>query len=169
MRQRNAELRHLAVTDPLTGLGNRTLLFDRLEFALTQRERSGGDVGVVFCDVNDFKAINDRHGHQIGDRVLCEIADQLRSHVRAVDTVARISGDEFVIVCPHITAVALDHIVKRITDANDRLLPDGSRGSRLSVGTVIASANEDAASVLRRADCAMYAAKARHKTAASTN
>ena len=161
MRRRNAELRALAVTDPLTRLGNRTLLFDRLELALAERARSGGEVGVVFCDVNDFKDVNDRHGHQIGDRVLCDIADHLRANVRAVDTVARIAGDEFVIVCPRITAVALNHIAERIADATDRSLPDGSQGPQLSVGTVIASADETAASVLRRADCAMYAAKAR--------
>ena len=160
LRRRNAELRSLAVTDPLTRLGNRTLLWDRLELALAERARSGGEVGVVFCDVNDFKGVNDRHGHQIGDRALCEIADHLRANVRAVDTVARIAGDEFVIVCPHITAVALSHIVERITHANDRLLPDGSRAPQLSVGTVIASADETAASALRRADGAMYAAKA---------
>ena len=139
------------------------LLFDRLELALTERARSGGDVGVLFCDVDDFKSINDRHGHQVGDRVLCDVADRLRRHVRSVDTVARIAGDEFVIVCPQVTAGALDLLVAGITHASDRVLPDGSHAPSLSVGTVMASAGEDAASILRRADFEMYAAKRRQQ------
>ena len=165
VRRRNAELRDLAVTDPLTRLGNRVRLFDRLELALDERARSGGDVGVLFCDVDDFKSINDRHGHQVGDRVLCDIADRLRRHVGPLDTVARIAGDEFVIVCPRVTARRLNRIATRITDPDDRPLPDGSRAPRLSAGTVIAFADEDAAAVLRRADHEMYAIKHRHKEA----
>lgn len=163
VRRRNAELHDLAVTDPLTRLGNRVLLFDRLGQALADRARFGGDVGVVFCDVDDFKSINDRHGHQAGDRVLCDIADRLRRHVRDVDTVARIAGDEFVIVCPRVTGRTLSRIVARITDADGGPLPSGLRMPRLSVGTVIATPDEDAASVLRRADYEMYATKHRHK------
>ena len=168
LRRRNAELRQLTVTDPLTGLANRTLLFDHLESALAARERAGGEVGVLFCDVDDFKAVNDRHGHQIGDLVLRDIADDLRATVRAVDTVARIAGDEFVIVCPDVTESQLTEIVER-TARNERLLPDGSPAPRLSVGAVIATGDENAASLLRRNDLAMYAEKTpRTRSAAET-
>jgi diguanylate cyclase (GGDEF)-like protein len=162
LRRRNAELRALAVTDPLTGLANRTLLFDRLELALADRDRSGGEVGLLVCDVDDFKAVNDRHGHQIGDRVLCEIADDLRSAVRAVDTVARIAGDEFVVLCPGVTRSDFDEIVLRIVRAGRRLLPDGWPAPSLTVGAVLAADRDTATSILRRGDLAMYAAKPQH-------
>ena len=158
LRRRNAQLRDLAVTDPLTGLANRTLLLDRLEIALAGRERSGGEVGVLFGDVDDFKAVNDRHGHQMGDRVLCDLADDISTKVRAVDTVARIAGDEFVVVCPDVTGSELDGIVERIARSK-RLLPDGSPAPRFSVGAVIAARDDTAASVLERGDVAMYADK----------
>ncbi len=161
LRRRNAELRELAITDPLTGLANRTLLFDRLHLALAEGERTGGHVGVLFCDVDDFKAVNDRHGHQIGDRVLCDIAADLRTAVRAVDTVARIAGDEFVVVCPDITGPQLDDLVERIAHHDRPLLPDRSPAPSLSVGAISALRQDTAASVLRRGDLAMYAAKPR--------
>jgi diguanylate cyclase (GGDEF)-like protein len=159
LRRRNSELRELAITDPLTGLANRTLLFDRLELALAEQKRSGGEVGVLTCDVDDFKPVNDRHGHQIGDRVLCDIAADLRTAVRALDTVARIAGDEFIVVCPNITGTQLEQIVERITHHNRPLLPDGSPAPNLSVGAITAAPDDTAASVLRRGDLAMYAAK----------
>lgn len=138
LRRRNAELRQLSVTDPLTRLANRTLLHDRLEAALAGRGAGRGDVGVVFCDVDDFKAVNDRHGHQVGDRVLCDVADDLRGIVRPADLVARIAGDEFVIVCPEVTPDRLDGIAWRIA-RHERRLVDGSATPRLSVGTVLAA------------------------------
>ena len=162
LRRRNAELRALAVTDPLTGLANRTLLFDRLELALADRDRSGGEVGLLVCDVDDFKAVNDRHGHQIGDRVLCEVADDLRSAVRAGDTVARLAGDEFVVLCPDVTRSAFDEIVLRIVRAGRRVLPDGWPAPRLTVGAILAADGDTATSILRRGDLAMYAAKPQH-------
>jgi diguanylate cyclase (GGDEF)-like protein len=150
LRRRNAELRRLAVTDPLTGLANRTLLYDRLQQALGRRRRGGGPVGVLYCDVDDFKAVNDQHGHEAGDRLLCEIAERLRAATRATDTVARIAGDEFVIVCPALpTRDELGAIVQRVVAGTPNL----------SVGAVIAEPEETAAAVLSRADRAMYAVK----------
>jgi diguanylate cyclase (GGDEF)-like protein len=167
LRRRNDELRRLAVTDPLTGVANRTLLFDRLELALAQRDRTGGDVGVVFCDVDEFKRVNDHFGHAIGDRLLCDVAECLRAAARETDTVARIAGDEFVLVCPGLTGPDdLDRVVGRVTAAlgTAAVLPDGSPAPRLSVGAVVVAPGEDAASGLCRADAAMYRAKhgARH-------
>ena len=159
LRRHNAELRRLAVTDALTGLANRTLLFDRLELALADRSRTGGDVGVLVCDVDDFKTVNDRHGHQIGDRVLCDIADDLRTAVRGGDTVARIAGDEFVVVCPDVTHAELDDIVDRIMHRSRRSSPDGSPAPRISVGAIVAADDDTATSILRRGDLEMYAVK----------
>ncbi len=169
LRRRNAELRGLAVTDPLTGLANRTLLFDRLELALVDRGRTGGNVGVLFCDVDDFKRLNDTYGHEAGDALLCDIADCLRAAARDTDTVARIAGDEFVLICPRLTREAdVNAVADRVTAVGKerRPMPDGSPPPRLSIGAVVAGDGERPADILRRADAAMYAAKARHRLAA---
>ena len=159
LSRRNAELRNLAVTDPLTGLANRTLLHDRLETALADRARSGEDVGVVFCDVDDFKAVNDRHGHEQGDAVLRGVADDLRAAVRSVDTVARVAGDEFVVVCRDMGESGLAELLDRVGAARDRRRTSGALAPRLSMGAIVAAPHDTAASVLRRADLAMYADK----------
>ncbi len=163
LRQRNFELRALAVSDPLTGLANRTLLFDRLDMAIAQCARTGGHVGVLFCDVDDFKQVNDRWGHDAGDRLLCQIGDRLNTATRDTDTISRFAGDEFVVVCPGLGALEeFETIVERI----DRVLhtPDPVDGVpialRVSVGAALLEAGDTAADVLRRADNSMYAAKA---------
>lgn len=162
LRRQNATLRRLAVRDPLTGLANRTLLFDRLEQALAEQSRTSGGVGVLFCDIDDFKRVNDRYGHDVGDRLLCDVAEQLLSAARHTDTVARIAGDEFVVVCPRLDgATHLTALTDRISAGADRRgpLPDGSAAPSLSIGAVLAYAGELPAELLRRADAAMYAAK----------
>jgi len=156
LRRRNAELRDLAVRDPLTGLANRTLLFDRLEVALAARARGGGEVGVLFCDVDDLKRVNDRHGHAAGDRVLRTVAHRLCELTRAADTVARIAGDEFVVVAPAVSGEdELEGLAARVAAPHSERV-----ASLLSVGAVLARDGEHATDVLRRADAAMYAAKA---------
>ncbi|MEX3773141.1 diguanylate cyclase [Pseudomonas sp. MYb118] len=91
-------LKHLAHFDPLTGLPNRLVLEERLSDALEQARISGTRVALVFIDLNGFKAINDRYGHAAGDRVLVTMATRLKRILRATDTVARIGGDEFVVI-----------------------------------------------------------------------
>ncbi len=91
-------LQHLAHFDPLTGLPNRLVLEERLSDALEQARISGTRVALVFIDLNGFKAINDRYGHGAGDRVLVTMATRLKRILRATDTVARIGGDEFVVI-----------------------------------------------------------------------
>lgn len=91
------ELRRSARTDPLTGLPNRALIFDRLALALRRLDRVPGTVAVLFLDVNDFKSVNDRHGHDCGDRLLIELSQRLSSALRRGDTLDRFGGDEFVV------------------------------------------------------------------------
>ena len=93
-----SELKNLATRDSLTGLANRALLMDRLEHAITLATRKEGDVAVLFIDVDGMKTVNDRIGHAAGDALLIEVAKKLQSRLRAVDTFARIAGDEFVII-----------------------------------------------------------------------
>ena len=93
-----SELENLATRDSLTGLANRALLMDRLEHAITLATRKEGDVAVLFIDIDGMKMVNDRIGHAAGDALLIEIANKLQARLRAVDTFARIAGDEFVII-----------------------------------------------------------------------
>lgn len=92
---------HLAYHDPHTGLANRSLFEDRLSHAINNAVRIGNSVGILYCDLNEFKQINDEFGHSTGDQVLTEVANRLQSYFRANDTVARFGGDEFVIIIEH--------------------------------------------------------------------
>lgn len=93
-----ARLQHMAQFDALTGLPNRYLLHDRMVGALARAERAGGHLSVLFLDLDHFKQVNDTLGHKAGDRLLQEVARRLRDCVRETDTVARIGGDEFVVL-----------------------------------------------------------------------
>jgi diguanylate cyclase (GGDEF)-like protein len=158
----NDQLHRMALADSLTGLPNRTLLFDRLDMALRGRDRTEGLVGVVFCDLDGFKAVNDTLGHQAGDELLRAIAGRLRSAARGTDTVARVGGDEFVLVCPALAdAEALEVVTKRVRENVERPLrvADTEVTPRLSMGTVIAGPDEGSDSLLQRADEMMYESK----------
>lgn len=163
LRRRNAELQRMAVTDALTGLPNRTLLFDRHAQAMRRRTRTGAAVAVMFCDADGFKAINDGLGHDVGDAVLRAVAERLSSAARAGDTVARLAGDEFVVVCPDLPDdVVVPDIGRRLVAAVERPLPVPGGGElmpRLSIGIALVRDGDDVAGVLRRADEAMYDAK----------
>jgi GGDEF domain-containing protein len=101
-----AELRNLAYHDDLTGLPNRSLLYDRLGLAIAHAEREGSHLAVLFVDLDGFTAVNDSFGHGFGDRFLVELALRLRASVRAGDTVARFGGDEFVVLLDSVTGAA---------------------------------------------------------------
>ena len=107
-----------AMHDHLTGLPNRSLLEDRMAHALERCRREGQKIGVIFFDLDHFKTVNDTAGHEVGDRLLRAVASRLRQAVRSVDTVARMGGDEFVILCEDISDDAhLDVIVSHIMGA----------------------------------------------------
>ena len=93
---------YLAYHDPHTGLANRSLFEDRLSHAIANAARIGNSVGILYCDLNEFKQINDEFGHATGDYVLTEVAKRLQSYFRTNDTVARFGGDEFVIIVEHL-------------------------------------------------------------------
>ena len=163
-----ARLQGLALHDALTGLPNRTLLGDRLRHALSSQSRRGGRVGVLFLDLDGFKAVNDTYGHGTGDQVLALVADRLRGSVRSGDTPARFAGDEFVVVCegvdgPEALAVAAARIERAVSAPmalGDKVICLG-----VSVGSVLhgASIHETPALAAERllaaADQAMFAVK----------
>ena len=106
LRNSEAQLEHQATHDPLTDLPNRLLLFDRMEMALARSRRSGSGVAVLFCDLDNFKFLNDSLGHSTGDEMLKVVGARLSERLRPGDTVARFGGDEFVILCEELPSRA---------------------------------------------------------------
>ena len=160
-------LQHLAFHDPLTGLVNRALFVDRVDHALSARSRSQRLVAVLFCDLDDFKAINDRLGHSVGDRVLIAVAERLRSCVRVADTPGRLGGDEFAILLedlagPEDATATADRILGAFQQP---VFADGAEVVvQASIGVAVADEHICSTDeLLRQADLAMYATKAAGK------
>jgi len=162
----NAELARRANHDPLTGLGNRVLFEQTLTQAIADTLREGASFAVLYLDVDEFKAINDRYGHESGDAALIAVAERLRSTIRVVDQAFRLGGDEFaVVLAPFHNRRHVDGVVARIHAAMQRpfRLSGGlSATSTLSVGVAVYP--DDGVSpedLLRRADAEMYKYKRR--------
>ncbi len=156
------ELSRRALSDPLTGLANRSRVMDHLTLALRQQPRVGGVVGLLYLDIDHFKAVNDIHGHDAGDRVLQEVAQRLQVVVRAGDTAGRIGGDEFIVVCPNlIGSNELAGIATRLHNVQSEAigLHEGSVEVGISIGVAIGDRDTRPEELLRRADVAMYEAK----------
>ncbi|QPF76626.1 diguanylate cyclase [Roseateles sp. DAIF2] len=165
LKHSEEDAQHLALHDPLTGLANRRLLQVQLHQALMQAKRSGQDVAVAYLDLDGFKPVNDRFGHEAGDAVLRTVASRLANEVRANDTLARIGGDEFVLVLVDIEGERDALVVlQRCLEAVHRPIPLGGTGEPVAVGCSIGLAlrsrhggTEQA--LQQAADDAMYAAK----------
>jgi diguanylate cyclase (GGDEF)-like protein len=153
-------MRHEAVHDPLTGLANRTLLRDRLEHALARSERERGATAVLFVDLDNFKQVNDAHGHAAGDATLVELGNRLQTAVRPGDTIARIGGDEFVALCEHVDEDSALAVGRRLLEAIARPFINGEVEHRLSASIGIALGHSDPDVLLAHADAATYQAKA---------
>ncbi len=158
-----SELLRLAFHDPLTGLANRALLNDRVAHAIARHQREPGMLGMLMVDVDDFKRVNDAHGHDAGDRMLVAVAERLGACVRADATIARLGGDEFAILLEGLTDDTAARVVaQRVVRAFDRpLRMEGATISgRVSVGVAVDVTGKRPASwLLRSADTAMYEAK----------
>ncbi len=153
-------MRHEAVHDALTGLANRTLLHDRLEHALGRSKRDGMPTAVLFIDLDNFKQINDTYGHAIGDIVLVEFGNRLRTAVRPGDTVARFGGDEFVVICEGVDEESAVIVAWRLQEAISQPLYGGGAQHRLSASIGIALGDSDAEALIGNSDMAVYRAKA---------
>jgi diguanylate cyclase (GGDEF)-like protein/PAS domain S-box-containing protein len=159
------QLAHQAFHDPLTGLANRALFYDRVSHALDLSQREGRTVTVLFLDLDGFKQINDTMGHAEGDHLLRMVANRLRACARATDTVARLGGDEFAVLIED-TAVArsTERLIDRIREQMAFPFTLAGREARISASIGSASAvGGEVDQVLRHADVAMYAAKRAEK------
>jgi diguanylate cyclase (GGDEF)-like protein/hemerythrin-like metal-binding protein len=158
-------LRHIAFHDRLTGLPNRPLLFDRLARAISQARRNQSQVALMVLDLDGFKQVNDRFGHQAGDDVLKAVAARLTGSVREVDTVARLGGDEFAIVLADIHhPIDASRLAQKVLDALSQPIPSGAEEQyRIGCSIGISLFPDDGSeidSLLAGADEAMYASKA---------
>ena len=166
-RANEEETRHTSLQDAVTGLPNRVLLEQRLDHGLSQAKRHGWGLAVMFVDVDNFKSINDAHGHDLGDKVLLTVANRLQASVRGEDMVSRWGGDEFVCLLLDVkqrvdVARIAAKMVDRIAETYD------FDGTGLSIGASIGVAvypgdGETADILLRNADRAMYRAKGTEK------
>jgi diguanylate cyclase (GGDEF)-like protein len=155
--QLQAELAYRALHDPLTGLANRSMFGERLDQAF---KVAGRGVAVLWIDLDDFKEVNDIFGHEVGDELLVAIADRLREIVRETDDIARMGGDEFAIVVPNVGRDESELVGQRVLDA---LLDQDSFRLQIRASIGVSWQNisvGDRKVLLRRADEAMYKAKA---------
>jgi diguanylate cyclase (GGDEF)-like protein len=167
-RQAAERLRHSSLHDPLTGLANRQRLMQVLDDELARAAGAETRVGVIFLDLDGFKAVNDTFGHAEGDRLLDAVATRLRVLLRPADAVARLGGDEFVMVCPALSmpsqlAAIADRVSTTLALPYELLGGHTHSDVSASVGTSLSSNDSSADQLLREADTSMYAAKRARK------
>ena len=163
-----AEIVHRSLHDPLTGLANRVLLFDRIANALARADRTASPTCLFLLDLDGFKAVNDTHGHAAGDELLQQFAVRLSAVLRPGDTAARLGGDEFVVLCEDTSEEQAELIAERLRSAATWPfdLPVGRVTISASVGIATsADPADDSAELVRRADVSMYAEKRSRRSA----
>lgn len=157
------QVRHLANHDPLTGLPNRRLLQDRMTQIFNHARRHDDQVAIMVIDLDDFKDVNDKYGHKVGDRVLQVVSGRLRTTVRQADTVARMGGDEFIVILPELhKTLAVGRVAEKVLYAVARPINvDGNNFHvRASIGVAVFPYDgQDVETLLKCADIAMYRAK----------
>jgi len=162
IRDREEQIRHQATHDALTGLPNRVLLLDRIEHAIVSARRRGGLVGMAMMDLDRFKEINDTLGHSLGDELLTEIGRRLRLTLRESDTVARLGGDEFAVMFETAGEAGAVDVAQRIGRALETPFALGQVTVEVKASMGIAlypTHADDAGTLMKRADVAMYEAK----------
>jgi diguanylate cyclase (GGDEF)-like protein len=160
LRQREAEIVAISLTDPLTGVGNRRRLEQEMSRELSRVERTGDKLCALMADVDHFKRVNDVYGHDVGDKVLTTLAKLLRTHSRATDIVARTGGEEFVVLMPRTGLVNATPVAERLrTSLASALIEPLIDSITVSIGVAELASGEQAEAFLQRADRALYEAK----------
>ena len=162
------ELEQKSLTDELTGLGNRNQLNQTLNGVITQFEQTGGRIGALMIDLDDFKPVNDQYGHSTGDEVLIKLAQRMKSFLRETDVLVRLGGDEFAVVLTHLRAMGdperlAERLLKSISEPIT--LDNGEQVSlTASIGAALYPDHaQTTAELLHHADLAMYAVKRRNR------
>lgn len=151
-----------ALTDPLTGIGNKRALIEALDCTSALSTRHGAPWSLVLCDLDHFKQINDNHGHVVGDHILARVAETLESAVRDSDQVYRFGGEEFAVILPHTTEDAGKQVAERLREAVENIRVDGGETPltvTISCGLARHLSDEQPDQWLARADEALYRAK----------
>ncbi len=158
----NAEVLHLSRTDPLTGLANRRHMNETIARLCRTTSRYGTPLALAIFDIDRFKSINDRYGHEVGDNVLVTLTELVRRHLRASDLPARLGGDEFVLVMPGVTGseamVACRRLSAAVRDHPWEAVASGLAVT-ITIGVVDGSGKADPGELLRLADRALYRGK----------
>lgn len=166
---REAQLRHIAEHDTLTGLPNRVLFNDRAEQMIRRATRQHSQFALVFIDLNDFKQINDRYGHLLGDKLLQIVANRLAQAIRVSDTVTRLGGDEFVLLLEDVNAAQLDAMLDKIRSQVCTPCDINGYQPNISVSmgaSIFPEHGHNIEALMHYADLAMYAAKKHKKSSA---
>jgi polar amino acid transport system substrate-binding protein len=159
IEEKNKELERLAITDKLTNLYNRRKLDELLHNEINRCERFNHTFGVAILDIDHFKKVNDTFGHQTGDKVLIEISNILKTHIRKTDYVGRFGGEEFVIICPESQKEGIYNLIENIRlDITKHTFKDIGKITT-SFGIAILKEKDSVESLLKRADVALYEAK----------
>lgn len=162
LTRKSATFQQAALTDPLTGLNNRRYFDDALKEYMQEFSKIGLPIGIMVLDIDHFKAVNDTHGHDVGDDVIRGLADCLRDYTRHHDISARMGGEEFAVVAPNLDAAGLDRLANRLRVAVSNL--DFAVGNvhlrvTISIGIAVWDGKESGTSFYKRADANLYAAK----------
>ena len=163
LRAAKNHFKELSDTDPLTGLYNRRFFSEILESELQRARRLKSCVSLLVADIDHFKSVNDKYGHQVGDHVLVEVADCLRKGLRSYDVASRYGGEEFVLILPATPAEAGIEVAERLRRSVENMILEAPMEGPVTVSIGISSfpdgEADDAYSLVRRADKALYRAK----------
>jgi len=164
LQAKEAALDHLASHDSLTGLPNRRVFMDRLELALARARRGGEPIALLFVDLDRFKEVNDHAGHAAGDALLRTVAQRMRGAVREADTVARMGGDEFLVLLDGAAdSIAAGQVAQKLLDGLAQPVPYGGESLTIEASIGVSLCPRDgttAGEIIAAADRAMYRAKA---------
>jgi len=161
-RHRARSMQEAALVDPLTGIGNRRQIEARTKSELVRFHETDIPFGVMFCDVDHFKAFNDTHGHEVGDEVLKMVAQTLQNNIRSTDTVGRWGGEEFVVLADNLDITRMQTLAEKLGALIARSSMDMDSGHlsvTISIGATLAKADDTLHSLTDRADKLMYESK----------